>query len=193
MRRNPWLAMLVCLTLVPAAKATDTADTPKASNSQVTSARPKLAEQDIWLRWKLAHDARETGAEARLSPDAPARANKASGLLGMEVRNPNGERLGHIKELVIDWKSEQVSYAVISTASKALASMGEKLLAVPLTALTPSADHRHLVLNAEKSKMEAAKGFDRDHWPSVSNPSWGAEPFWQREADRPAIVDQGAR
>jgi sporulation protein YlmC with PRC-barrel domain len=176
---TPWLAALLCLTLAPRAKATDAADGPKVAKAQQTSAQPQLAEQDIWKRWQLAHDAREAAAEARLSPGAPAPTNKASGLLGMEVRNQNGDRLGYIKDLVIDWKTEQVSYAVLNTAPKILPGIDQKLLAVPLAALVVSADKRHLVLNADKSKVQAALGFDRDHWPSVDNPSWGAEPFWQ--------------
>jgi sporulation protein YlmC with PRC-barrel domain len=189
----PWLAALFCLTLAHAGRAADDSEAPKVSNSQVTGAQPKLAEQDIWKRWKLAHDPQEASAEVRLSAGAPTQANKASGLLGMEVRNQNGERLGHIKDLVIDWKTEQVSYAVISASSKAMPGIGEKLLAVPLAALAISPDQKHLVLDADKSKVQAARGFDRDDWPSVSNPSWGAEPFWQHDADRRAAPDQPAQ
>ena len=174
----PWLAALLCLTLAHAARAVDDSGASKASNSQATSAQPKLAEQDIWKRWKLAHDPQEASTEVRLSAGAPTRANKATGLVGMDVRNQNGERLGYIKDLVIDWKTEQVSYAVMSTASKGMSGIGEKLLAVPLAALAISPDQKHLVLDADKSKVQAARGFDRDDWPSVSNPSWGAEPFW---------------
>ena len=66
----------------------------------------------------------------------------------------------------------------------------EKLLAVPLAALTVSSDQKRLVLNADKSKVEAALGFDRNNWPSVSNPSWGAEPFWQKDTDKPGVTDE---
>jgi sporulation protein YlmC with PRC-barrel domain len=189
----PWLAALLCLTLAHTAKAADDSEAPKVSNSQVTGAQSKLAEQDIWKRWKLAHDPQEASAEVRLSAGAPTQANKATGLLGMEVRNQDGERLGHIKDLVIDWKTEQVSYAVMSTASKAMPDIGEKLLAVPLAALVVSPDQKHLVLDADKAKVQAAQGIDRHDWPSVSNPSWGAEPFWQRDAERRAAPDQPAK
>ena len=97
----------------------------------------------------------------------------------MAVRNQNDEQLGHIKDLVIDPKTEKISYAVMSTAPKALLGINEKLLAVPLSAFTISSDEKHLVLNADKAKVEAAAGFDKNSWPSVSSPSWGAEPFWQ--------------
>ena len=64
---------------------------------------------------------------------------------------------------------------------------------MPLTALTASADQKHLILNADKAKVEAAMGFDRNNWPSVNNPSWGAEPFWQKETGKPAVSDQPAK
>ena len=163
------MAALLCLTLAPVTKATDEADTPKPSTSE------------------------ETSSEAKSSEGAPAKINRASGIVGMDVHNQKDEHLGHIKDLVIDWKTEGVSYAVISTGSKMLLDVNEKLLAVPLSALTVSADQKHLILNAEKSKVEAAMGFDRDNWPSVSNPSWGAEPFWQKDNDKPAATDEPAK
>jgi len=163
------MAALLCLTLAPGAKAGDDADASKASTSQETSSQTKATE------------------------GAPTKCNKASTLIGMDVRNQNDEHLGHIKDLVIDWKTEGVSYAVISTAPKALLGMDEKLLAVPLTALAASPDHKCLILNADKTKVEAAMGFNKDNWPSVSNPSWGAEPFWQKETGKPAATEQPAK
>jgi sporulation protein YlmC with PRC-barrel domain len=158
----PWMAALLCLTLTPGAKAGDDADAPAASLAQETMPATKSNEA------------------------APVKVNKASSLIGMDVRNQKDEHLGHIKDLVIDWKTEGVSYAVVSTGDKMLLDINEKLLAVPLNALTVSADQKCLVLNADKSKVEAAMGFDKNNWPSVSNPSWGAEPVWQKEAAQPA-------
>ena len=129
---------------------------------------------------------RERSADVKSNEGPPTRINKARGILGMDVRNQNDEHLGHIKDFVIDWKTEQVSYAVISTAPKAALGAGGKLLAVPLAALTPSADHKYLILNADKSKVQAASGFSWANWPNVGNPSWGAQPFWQQDATTPA-------
>jgi sporulation protein YlmC with PRC-barrel domain len=131
--------------------------------------------------------------DSKSSEGPPTRADKASGILGMKVRNQNNQYLGRIKDLVIDWKTEQVSYAVLSTGGMPPFGMGGKLLAVPLTALTASDDHKHLILNADKSKLEAAMGFDSNNWPSVGNPSWGAEPFWQKETTMPPMSNHPAK
>lgn len=109
----------------------------------------------------------------------PQEFNKASGILGMDVQNSQGEHLGHIKDIVFDLHNQHISYAVMTTASKAM-PINEKLLAVPLNAFTVSADQKHLVLNADKQKVEAAAGFTSKDWPNVGNPAWGAEPFWQQ-------------
>jgi sporulation protein YlmC with PRC-barrel domain len=160
------MAALLCLALAPAAKAQESPDTPKPGLSQ------------------------EATSETKPMAGAPTKINKASSIIGMDVRNQKDEHLGHIKELVIDWKSEQVSYAVISTGAKLLLDVDEKLLAVPLAQLRASPDHKHLILNADKSKFEAAMGFDKHNWPSVSNPDWGAEPVWQNGTDTPTVGDE---
>lgn len=118
---------------------------------------------------------RATPAGERSTMGAPEKSNKATGLIGMDVRNQNDEKLGTIKDLVVDLHSGKVSYAVLDGGG----ILKDKLFAVPLNAFMPSADYKHLILHADKSKMEAAKGFDKDTWPSVSNPEWGAETFWQ--------------
>jgi len=154
---------------------------------------PKSGDQGMQPGTMPAHRSHEMNAETGSSEGAPTPVNKASSILGMKVRNQNNEYLGKIKELVIDWKTEQVAYAVLSTGGMPLFGMGGKLLAVPLTALTASADQKQLILNAEKSKVEAAVGFDSDNWPSVGNPSWGAEPFWQKETTTPPTSDNPAK
>jgi len=102
--------------------------------------------------------------------DQPAQFNKASGIIGMEVRNQNHERLGEIKDIVFDLKTERVAYAVLGTGG----TQG-KLLAVPLSALTPSSDNTTLLLSADKSRLEAAKGLEANNWPSATSLIWGAQ------------------
>ena len=132
----------------------------------------------LCLAWtdglRAADDYKKTPGD-RSAMGVPAKANKATGLIGMEVRNQNDEKLGAIKDLVVDLQSGKVSYAVLDGGG----IFKDKLFAVPLNAFTASADHKHLILNADKRKMETAKGFDKDSWPSVSNPEWGAEAFWE--------------
>jgi len=109
--------------------------------------------------------------------------NKASELIGMDVKNPQGEKLGDIKDVVLDFSSERVGYVVLAADPGVLQS--ERLHAVPLKAFQPSADGNSLILNADKQKLASAEGFSKDSWPSPSNPAWGAQPFWQEKGAQP--------
>jgi sporulation protein YlmC with PRC-barrel domain len=151
-----WVALL-CFGLAVDAKAGDPASDPLCFQDQTIS------------------------CDSESSEGMPAKCNRASGIVGMEVRNRSDERLGRIKDVVFDLNTERVSYVAISTRGKGLFASGQKLLAVPLNALTAGADGKHLVLDAEMSKVETAMGFDRNHWPDVNDPSWGAETFWQED------------
>ena len=107
----------------------------------------------------------------------PTKFNKASKLIGMNVQNPQGQDLGEIKDIVINLDSGSVSYAVLSSGG--VLGVGEKLLAVPLSAFKRSADRQHLVLQATQANISQAQGIG-NNWPSVENPSFGAMPFWKQ-------------
>lgn len=109
--------------------------------------------------------------KAQPAKTQPARFNKATGIVGMPVLNEKGERLGEIKDLVFDLKTERVAYAVLGTDSQPA-----KLLAVPVGALTPSTNADYLVLRAEKAKIDSATGLSADNWPAPVSPVWGAQP-----------------
>jgi|ERR1051325_3339092 hypothetical protein len=162
---------LLCLTLGNSLRAQ--ADDPAgATKPEVRPAEANLSS--------------ETKSESISTEGQPTKFNKASSFIGMEVRNQNDERLGTIRELVFDPKSERMSYAVMATGG--IAGFSPKLMAIPVSAFSPGPDEKHLVLHAEKSKIESAMGFTHEKWPSVANPSWGAEPFWQKDADASGIV-----
>ena len=104
---------------------------------------------------------------------SPTNINKASSLIGMEVRNQSDEKLGKIEDIVMDLNSGKISYAVLNAGGP----FRSKLVAVPANAFSASTDSKHLVLNADKTKLDEAKGFDKNAWPSVSNPDWGSDTF----------------
>ena len=122
----------------------------------------------------------ETTSISTSSSGQVMKINKASQLVGMTVKNQQGEKLGKIDDVVIDLAGEKVAYCVLSVSQGAFST--DKLHAVPLRAFQASADGSHLMLNADKEKLAQAEGFNKDNWPSPSNPSWGAQPFWQESS-----------
>ena len=113
--------------------------------------------------------------------DQPQRLNKVSDFIGTTVENPQGDRLGKIDEVVMDLNSGRVSYAVLSVEHKLFAN--NKYIALPLASLKPSADGTRLILNADKDKIAQAQGFDRNNWPSINTPAWGAQSTYLGGAD----------
>ncbi|MGV3774832.1 MAG: PRC-barrel domain-containing protein [Verrucomicrobiales bacterium] len=114
------------------------------------------------------------------------RSNKATGILGMEVRNQQGEKLGEIKDLVMDLKSGKVTYAVLAVGG--FLGIGEKLLAVPTSSLA-SENEGYLLLNADQAQIASAVGFAATNWPEVENPAF--DPLLRAETNvgTPARVE----
>jgi sporulation protein YlmC with PRC-barrel domain len=97
----------------------------------------------------------------------------ASTLSGNSVHNAAGDNLGKVDEIMIDIPAGRVAYAVISFGG--FLGLGDKLFAVPWSALKVDEDEKCFVLNADKRSMEKAPGFDKDDWPDMSDPEWESE------------------
>lgn len=95
----------------------------------------------------------------------------ASTLTGDDVVNPQGETLGDLKDIMLDTSSGQIAYAVLSYGG--VFGMGDKLFAVPWSALRIDGDNKNLVLNVSKDRLKDAPGFDKDNWPNFADPTFG--------------------
>ena len=110
---------------------------------------------------------------------------KASSIIGTDVVDPKGDSLGDVKEVVIDPRTGRVAYVVVSFGG--FLSMGEKLFAIPFSALVFKVTKNEYVLDVSKERLKAAPGFDADHWPSMSDEKWNRDvykyyersPYWE--------------
>jgi sporulation protein YlmC with PRC-barrel domain len=98
------------------------------------------------------------------------RVMSAGSLGGDSVRNPAGDDLGKIEEIMIDLAAGRVAYAVMSFGT--VLGMGGKLFAIPWRALRLNEDERRFVLDVGRDRLEQLPGFDKDHWPDMADPSW---------------------
>ncbi len=94
----------------------------------------------------------------------------ANTLLGNDVYNRDGQDLGDIKEFMIDMASGRIAYAVLSFGG--LMGLGDKLFAVPWSALALDTENKRFTLNVPKDALKEAPGFDKGHWPSMSDKTW---------------------
>lgn len=98
---------------------------------------------------------------------------RASKLIGKEVRDASGEKLGEIQDMIVDAKAERVHYAVLAFGGAL--GLGEKLFAYPLRTFKPTGDDYDLVLNVDKEKMKNAPGFERNRWPDLADNRYRSE------------------
>ena len=119
----------------------------------------------------------------------------AKTLEGDAVVNAEGDNLGEIKAIMLDVQGGRIAYAVLSFGG--FLGMGTKMFASPWSALTLDADAKRFVLEVAKERLATATGFDKDHWPSMADPSWASavhahynvRPYW--ESDQ--TIDPAAR
>jgi sporulation protein YlmC with PRC-barrel domain len=121
----------------------------------------------------------------RAGADGPGpRLMSADTLQGDEVYNPADEKLGEITDIMIDVPSGRVAYAVMSVGG--VLGLGDKLFAVPWSALRLDTERKCFRLNVSKERVENAPGFDKDHWPEMADAAWAeavhgyydAKPYW---------------
>jgi sporulation protein YlmC with PRC-barrel domain len=91
-------------------------------------------------------------------------------LIGDDVYNHQDEDLGDIKEIMLDVNSGRIAYAVLAFGG--VFGIGEKLFAVPWSALKLDTANKRFLLDQDKKRLESAPGFDKDNWPDMADPTW---------------------
>jgi len=104
---------------------------------------------------------------------------RAYDVMGMNVRNAQGEKLGDIKDLMIDMgRNPRVRYAALDFGG--FLGIGDKLFAVPWQAFKLRHDAKDnnrafLELDATKESLKNAPGFDKNGWPNFADNRWAEE------------------
>lgn len=118
----------------------------------------------------------------------------ASTLSGDVVVNQQGEDLGKIEDLLIDFEYGRIAYVVVSF--RGFLGIADKLLAIPWDALSmeipwnalyPDPKGKKFILDVNKEHLKNAPGFDKDHWPQMADRKWGqhvhnyygCRPYWE--------------
>jgi sporulation protein YlmC with PRC-barrel domain len=121
----------------------------------------------------------------------------ASTLIGDRVLKPEGEELGNIEEIMVDIKSGQIAYAVLSFSG--FPGIRNKRFPVPWNALQIDTGEQAFTLDIDRSTLEGAPDFDKENWPDMADPAfgrvvhkhYGTTPYWERTASSPGNSTQG--
>ena len=99
------------------------------------------------------------------------RSHRVSKIIGSDVRNKTGDKIGDIRDLMVD-ATGTIKLAIVSTGGFLV--VGDRLHAVPWDLLTlgPKDDH---ILDIDKSHLAATPGFTSKTWPNLGDDHWLAD------------------
>lgn len=105
-------------------------------------------------------------------------------MTGQNIVNTAGETLGKIEDVMLDIDNGRIAYVVLSFGG--FMGIGDKLFAVPMSALTPNAKKEHFEMDVTKERLDNAPGFDKNNWPTSPDRDfmnsvythYSAKPYW---------------
>ncbi|WP_323001342.1 PRC-barrel domain-containing protein [Denitromonas sp.] len=112
----------------------------------------------------------------------------AGTIIGDDVYGKDAQKLGEIKELMLDVATGTVNYAVLSFGG--FLGMGEKLFAVPWRAFSLDSANKRFKLDGDVARFKDAPGFDKDHWPDMADAAWekNIHAYYGTGTERPTTV-----
>ncbi len=101
-----------------------------------------------------------------------------------QVVSSDGEDVGKISDIMLDVRSGRIAYAVLSEGG--FLGIGTTLHAIPWNALALDTDAKCFRVSIAAQQIKDDPGFDKDHWPSMADTTWGTElhryynrePYW---------------
>ena len=153
---------------------------------------PALAQDKPALDPASHYERHESQEVRRMSGLGPV--EKATKIRGMEIRDAEDHKLGHVKDLAVDLERGRVVEVLVSYGG--VLGVGSKVIAVPPGALNPDYTNKILRLNVDRNKFKDAPAFDMTKWHTSFDRErvetvysyYGAEPYFVRENRSPSGV-----
>jgi sporulation protein YlmC with PRC-barrel domain len=101
-----------------------------------------------------------------LYSNLPLKYLTASTIMSDKVRNPKGEHMGSIKDIMINIITGTVEYYVIEFGG--FLGFGIKYFAIPFKLLEVDAANKQFIFNKDVESLKNAPGFDMEHWPDTN-------------------------
>lgn len=91
----------------------------------------------------------------------------ASSIIGDDVTDAKGEKIGSIKEIMINTERGNIEYVILQFGG--ILGFGDKLFSLPYDILKLDYRNQKFVLNVARNVIENAPGFDQEHWPDTNS------------------------
>jgi len=92
-------------------------------------------------------------------------------ICGSSVSGADGETLGSITEIMVDTAGGGVAYVVLAYGG--VLGVGEKLFALPWSALSIDAASGKITTSLTRDRLDGLDGFDKDAWPTEPDAALG--------------------
>ncbi len=120
------------------------------------------------------------------------RAFGANEIIGVHVKNPQGDVLGMVTDLVVDSEG-RIALAVLSHGG--FLRINEKETAIPFRALKYDPIAKHLILDISKEKLAAAPAFRMSDLSARGGVEdfyryFGQQPYWSEEGELFKGIDE---
>lgn len=102
-----------------------------------------------------------------LKPNSPLKYLTATSIIGDKVKNPAGEHMGFIKDIMVDLSSGAIAYIIIELGG--FLGIGEKYFAFPFELLSVNPKNKTFILNQKLETIKNAPGFDQEQWPKTNS------------------------
>ncbi len=112
---------------------------------------------------------------------------RADKIIGSHVVDQQGERVGKIKDLLLD-PNGRVAFAVVKPAWGMGFGFG-RYVALPINTLAWNQSAQDFVLTIPRERLAQAPSFDKHNWPNMADTTWssnvyrfyGINPYWRAE------------
>jgi len=102
--------------------------------------------------------------------DKPLPHRRLSGIIGAQVRDRHGDKIGNVRDIVLDGQGS-LAYAIVGSGE--MNPRDERLLAVPWSALAGQNGPAYTI-HLDRQTLVSAAGFASQAWPDFSDPQWQA-------------------
>jgi sporulation protein YlmC with PRC-barrel domain len=127
----------------------------------------------------------------------PQVAYKSNDLIGVDVYNAQGEKLGTLESLIVEVHSGKIRYGVVGAGG--FLGIGEKFFTVPWQSLQVQYDaslqKNQIGWNVDKARLEQAPHFERGNWPNFDDATMASniDTFYGVQQRRPATLSPARR
>lgn len=114
------------------------------------------------------------GAEAAWGSRNPNDSFRASKIIGMEVTDLQGKKVGEIKDLMVDPQNpSRILFAVLSPSGRY--DFEDRYIAIPMGAVSWNASENMYVLDVTHEQLAGAPSFSKNRWPNPSDQTWALQ------------------